>query len=75
MVFSSATYGKNIAFYSLQYLDGTYICRMLPGMAHNAIPIQGILYGQNDQFYHALIKYNLDEFHIRNAYKYVTLYQ
>jgi len=74
MVFSSATYGKNIAFYSLQYLDGPYNCRMLPGMTNNVIPIQGILCGQNDQFYHALTKYNLDKFHIRNAYKNVTSY-
>ena len=47
---------------------------MLPGMTNNAIPIQGILYGQNDQFYHALKKYNVDEFHIKNAYKNVTSY-
>ena len=50
-------------------LDGTYSWRMLPGMTNNAIPLQVILYGQNDQFYHAVIKNNLDEFHIRNAYK------
>jgi hypothetical protein len=74
MVFSSATYGKHIAFYSLQYLDGTYNCRMLPGMTNNAIALQGILYGQNDQFYHALTKYSLDEFYIRNAYKNATSY-
>jgi len=47
---------------------------MLPGMTNNVIPIQGILCGQNDQFYHALTKYNLDKFHIRNAYKNVTSY-
>jgi hypothetical protein len=27
---------------------------ILPGITNNAIPIQGVLYGQNDQFYHAL---------------------
>jgi len=47
---------------------------MFPGMANIAIPIQGNFYGQNGQFYHALTKYNLDEFHIRNAYKNVTSY-
>jgi len=25
-------------------------------MTNNAIPLQGIFYGQNDQFYHALKK-------------------
>jgi hypothetical protein len=74
MVFSSTTYGKNKAFYSLLYLDGTYKCRILPGMTNNAIPIQGIVCGQNYKFYHALTKYNLIKFHIKNAYKNVTTY-
>jgi len=43
-------------------------------MTNNAIPIQVILYGQNDQFYHGLTKHNLDGFHIRNAYKNETSY-
>jgi len=41
-------------------------------MTNNAIPLQDVLYGQNDECYHALTKHNLDEFHIRNAYKNVT---
>jgi len=47
---------------------------MRPGMTNNTIPLQGILYGQNDQLYHALTKYNVDEFPITNAYKNVTSY-
>jgi hypothetical protein len=74
MVVSSATYGKHITLYSLQYLNGTYNCRISPGMTNNAITTQGIPYGKNDQFYHALTKYSLDEFHNRNAYKNATSY-
>jgi hypothetical protein len=50
------------------------VLKMLPGMTNNAIPLQGILNGQNDQFYHALTKYNLREFHSSHAYKNMTLY-
>jgi hypothetical protein len=62
---------------TFQYVDKSCPCsvvEMLPGMTNNAIPLQGILYWQNDQFYHAHTKNNLDEFHIRNAYKNVTSY-
>jgi NADH:ubiquinone oxidoreductase subunit C len=42
---------------------------MHPGMTNNTIPLQGIIYGENDQFYRALTKHDVDEFPIRNAYK------
>jgi hypothetical protein len=47
---------------------------MLPGMTNSASPLQGILLGKMINFTMLSQKNNLDEFHIKNAYKNVTSY-
>jgi hypothetical protein len=68
ILFSYITKTHNTLFPEILRRYGTNNLTDVPGMTNNAIPLQGILGGKNDQFYHSLTKYNLEEFHFSNAY-------